>query len=278
MTTPHSQPVVPAQPKQDYYSFSELALFKAYTRETFRAAFGVQAPPYDPARVIKTWFDSTVDTTDPNNVALYKVISRDQRGQWGVRQMVLAASEAASVNLPGSVMYPDYSIAPTKANRAGTPVWPDSMSLESEARALLQELGLPELALNDEGRGSIMPVEYGDDPRRVWDFVFKSVSYNVGAMLNNKNRNGVGAPGRWAVSDKIEWIADPPAPTGLDDPRSPRDLPVRDLLQNEKIVTTLMGASIGRTDRMPPLTDAGGQFTEADRSMLRDILRLVSPQ
>lgn len=276
MSVPISQPVIPAQPKKEAYGFGDLALFKTYTRESFRAEFGIEAPAFDPTRVIKTWFDSTVDLADPANVALYKVLTRDARGQWSVRQLVLPAAEAATVNLPGSVSYPEYVISPTKAARAGvSPIWPVTLSLESEARALLRELGLVGLELVDEGRGSIMPVDYGDDPRRVWDFIYKGIPYNAGSLLASKYRNGIGAPGEWAIGDKIEWIAAPPAPTGLDDQRPPREMPVRDLLPNEKIAVTLMGANIVRTDLQRPQTDGGGQFTEADRSMLREILRLL---
>ncbi|MFM2124089.1 MAG: hypothetical protein RL328_540 [Acidobacteriota bacterium] len=277
MTIPFSQPVVPAQPNKDSYGFSELALFKTYTRETFRLAFGVEAPAFDPSRVIKTWFDSTVDTTDAANVAVYKVAAADSKGSWGLRQLVLPASEAATVNLPGAVAYPEYVIAPTRAARAGvSPIWPVNLSLESDARALLSELGLAGMPLVDEGVGTVFPINYADDPRRVWNFVYKGVGYNVGTLLAGKNRNGVGAPGHWTVADTIEWVAAPPAPTGAGDQRPPREVPVRELLPNEKIGMTLMGPTILRTDRQQVSAELSGQFTENDRAMLREILRRVS--
>jgi hypothetical protein len=58
MSNPVSQPVIPPQPNQLYYGVSALALFQTFTRDTYLSAFGIQAPPYDPTRVIKTWFDS----------------------------------------------------------------------------------------------------------------------------------------------------------------------------------------------------------------------------
>src|SRR5215471_15393890 len=100
MTTPVSRPVPPVEPNQLAYGISQLALFTSYTRASYLAAFGVQAPAWDPSRVRKTWFDSTVDTSDPSNVAVYKIIAPDQTGNWGIRQMVIPATEAASVNLP----------------------------------------------------------------------------------------------------------------------------------------------------------------------------------
>ena len=73
---PVSQPVVPAQPNQELYSVQDLALFKTYSRDSYRAAFGLEAPAYDPARLLKSWFDSTVDVSDPGNVAVYHVVAR----------------------------------------------------------------------------------------------------------------------------------------------------------------------------------------------------------
>jgi hypothetical protein len=273
MTIPHSEPVVPAQPKQYSYGFGDLALFKTFTRESFRAAFGTEAPPYDPSRLIKTWFDTTVDTSDAANIVVYKVISADSKGQWGVRQMVMPAREAATVNLPGAVSYPEYVIVPTKAARGGvTGIWPSTLSLLSEAQSLLRELDLENVELKDEGEGSSLPVIYGDEPRRQWFFFYKGSTYSVGELLASKYRNGVGAPGRWVVEDTIQWLADPPAPTGLKDTRAPREIPVRDLLANEKIAMTLMGPVLVRADS--PL-DPSSQFTQADRSTLQEIQRLL---
>ena len=273
MSVPHSEPIVPPQPKQYSYGFGELALFNTYTRDSFRGTFGVEVPAFDPARLIKTWFDSTVDTSDPANIVVYKVISADSKGQWGLRQLVMPAYEAATLNLPGSVSYPSYTIAPTKAARGGvTGIWPASLSLSTEAQQLLIELGLPDMELKDEGSGGNLPVFYGDDPRRQWYFSYKGIAYGVGGLLASKYRNGIGAPGHWAVGDTIEWLADPPAPTGLSDQRAPREVPVRELLPNEKITRTLMGPTILRTDSQP---DAPGQFTEADRAALHEIQRLV---
>jgi hypothetical protein len=273
MTVPHSEPLVPAQPKQPSYGFSELALFKNYTRDSFRAAFGVEAPAFDPARLIKTWFDSTADASDPANIVIYKTISSDAKGQWGIRQLVMPAREAATLNLPGSVSYPEYVIAPTKAARGGvTGIWPVTLSLLSEAEALLEELGLKEVELRDEGATSSLPVYYGDEPRRQWFFGYKGSTYGIGELLASKHRNGIGAPGHWSVGDAIAWIADPPAPTGLNDTRVPREMPVRELLANERISMTLMGPTVLRTDLQ---TESTGQFTDGDRAVLREIQRFV---
>ena len=101
----HEQPDqstrVPPQPNQEYYGTGVVALLKTFTRDTYLTAFGVQAPVYDPSRLIKTWFDSTVDTSDPSNVAVYKIVGQDPTGNWTLRQMVIPAQEAATISPPG---------------------------------------------------------------------------------------------------------------------------------------------------------------------------------
>jgi len=55
-------------------------------------------------------------------------------------------------------------------------------------------------------------------------------------------------------------------------------MPVRDLLSNEKIDVSLFGGpQIVRTDRQQKKADSSGQFLDADRALLREILRLVQP-
>ena len=61
MGTPASQPVIPNQPDLLAYGIQDLGLFNTYWRASYLAAFGVQAPEWDPTRVGKTWFDTSVD-------------------------------------------------------------------------------------------------------------------------------------------------------------------------------------------------------------------------
>ena len=90
---PVSQPEVPAQPGTEFYNIQDLVLFKAYSRDSYRAAFGMEAPAYDPARVLKTWFDSTVDVSNPSNVAVYRIVAQSQDGTGIVQQIVMPAQE-----------------------------------------------------------------------------------------------------------------------------------------------------------------------------------------
>src|SRR5579862_2639033 len=102
MSTPVSQPVIPPQPNLEIYGFGALELFRSFTRDTYRSAFGVEAPAWEPSRLKKGWFDSTVDASSSSNLAAYKVFAMDPGGNWTVQQIVMPAQEAATVNLPGA--------------------------------------------------------------------------------------------------------------------------------------------------------------------------------
>jgi hypothetical protein len=71
-------------------------------------------------------------------------------------------------------------------------------------------------------------------------------------------------------------VADPPAPTGLDDPRPPRPLPVRGQLPNEIIQTGLMGVSVARTDLPQQNAIQSGAFLPDNRATLQGIYDFVS--
>ena len=276
MSNPVSQPVRPAQPNLLAYGISQLALFNTYTRESYLSAFGIQAPAWDPSRVRKAWFDSTVDTSDPSNVAVYKIIALDSNGNWGLRQMVMPASEAASVNLPGAVTYPVYAVAPTQVTSGGSAVNPNYLSLEADARALMAALGGTDL--QQETGNAIFPILYpATEPRHVWDFSVNGIVVNAGALLLAQNAKGIGAPGHWDLSHgEPVWVPDPAAPTGVNDMRPARDLPVRDLLPNEKLQPGLMGVSVVRTDLQNQQEAGSGQFTSDDRATLQQIYQILS--
>jgi hypothetical protein len=274
--SPISPPVVPAQPSTEFYNILDLALFKAYSRDSYRAAFGVEAPAYDPTRVLKSWFDTTVDVSSPGNVAVYRVVAQDPNGNGILQQMVMPAQEAATVNLSGAIQYAAYVVAPTLASRGGSIMNPIYLSLQSDAQALMTELGGANLQQEDLAS---FPATYpSDELRRPWYFVVQGQSVNVGALLLTRNAKGVGAPGHWDVSSpQPVWVPDPPAPTGEDDARPPRAMPVRDLLPNEQLYRGTMGMlGVVRTDLQKTAAEASGQFTADDRAMLRMIYLAVS--
>jgi hypothetical protein len=273
---PVSQPVVPAQPNTEFFSVQDLALFRSYSRDSYRAAFGVQAAAYDPARLRKSWFDSTVDVSNPNNVAIYYVPAMDQNGHGALRQMVMPAQEAATVNLPGAISYPPYVVAPTLATRGGSTLNPIYLSLESDAQFLMIELGGANLQQEELAS---FPASYpNDEPRRAWCFVLQGQTINAGALLFSRNAQGMGVPGHWDVSSpQPVWVSDPPAPTGADDTRPPREMPVRSLLPNEQLYTGPLGIpGVQRIDLQLTADEASGKFMPDDRALLQMIYQAVS--
>jgi hypothetical protein len=268
--------VVPAQPDTEFYSIQDLALFKSHSRESYRAVFGVEAPPYDPRRRPKSWFDSTVDVSAPEKDVWYRIATQDQRGAPILTRIAMPASEAATVNLPGAVIYPPYVVAPTSATRGGSSLNPIYLSLESDAQSLMKELGGASLQQEDLPS---FPADYpSDEPRRPWYFLFRGQPVNVGALLLGRNAQGVGAPGHWDVSTpQPAWVPDPPAAAGADDTRPPREMPVRDLLPNEQLYAGLLGIpGVVRTDLQKAADESSGKFTSDDRAMLRTIYQAVS--
>lgn len=276
MSIPVSLPVTPPQPNLASYGVQELGLFQSYSRDSYRAAFGIEAPAWDPSRVKKTWFDSSVDTSGAANVVIYKILGIDPKNTWTLRQLVIPAYEAATVNLPGAPVYPAYSVAPTRATRGGAFINPIYLSLESEARALMAELGGQGLV--DGGNTTSYPAVYPpDEPRRTWDIVFQGQPENAGSLIFNRNAKGVGAPGHWDISLPVPvWVPAPVPPSGLNDSRPPREMPVRDLLPNEKLQAGLMGVSVVRLDLLQQASEQSGQFTPGDRDLLRRIYELVN--
>jgi hypothetical protein len=167
-------------------------------------------------------------------------------------------------------------VAPTGATRGGSLINPIYLSLESEARALMAALGATTLV--DESNTPVFPVVYPpEEPRRMWAIMVNGQAENTGNLLFQMNSKGVGAPGKWDFTQNgLAWVPAPPAPTGLDDTRPPQDVPVRDLLPNEKFQVGLMGVSVVRTDLEQQQAQQQRQFTPDDRATLQQIYQIVS--
>ncbi len=72
-------------------------------------------------------------------------------------------------------------------------------------------------------------------------------------------------------------MSDPPAPSGLDDPRPEVGMPVRGLLPNEELRPGVMGFGVlvYRMDRVREQALQSGVFTPEDRKTMEEILRIV---
>lgn len=273
MTTPVCVPQNPAQPDQAIYGFSALQTVPVFTRASYLAAFGVQAPDFDAAKPPKYWFDSSVDTSNAANVAIYDQVQLSGLSA-EIVQMQLPAAEAACVNIPGLLTYPPYVIVPTDATISGQPINPDVLSSYQDAVNLAASWGLGSSAVFD-GDPTIGPflVNYpADETRRQWMILFKGVAENVGICLAAMYAQGIGHPGSWDLDGADPaWIPVPDPPDGISSgvpqPGTDVPIPVRPLLPNEQIIATLGGAMIARTDMSSAATDSGG-FGPADRATL----------
>ena len=276
VTSLASVPTAQPQPDQLTFPIDALALFHTYTRESYRAAFGVEPPPWNPSRVSKAWFDSTVSDSAGGQVA-YQAVGQDAAGTWRILPFSIPAAEAATVNLPGSITFPAYTIAPTSATRGGSPINPAYLALEPDAEWVMAALG--GFGLFDDGATAIFPNFYPpDEPRRSWAFLWKGRPINVGQLLVQRNANGVGAPGQWDVSSGSPvWVAKPLSPSGLNDTRPAQPVPVRALFANEQLQPVAMGFGVQvlRTDLQLAVAKTNGEFTQDDRAALTEVLALV---
>ena len=283
MNIPFSVPAPQPPPNQVSYGIESLSLFQSYTRDSYQGAFGVEAPAWDPARVRKAWFDSSVDVSNPSSLISYRWLHQDAAGDWTVRLFQLPVLEAASVNLPGAMRYPPYVVAPTGAVRDISPVSPLYLSFEADAKELMLEL--KGSSIFDEGAQGAFPVLYpAGEQRRMWVMKYGTgQNLNVGLLLESKNAKGFGAPGHWDASAGTPiWVPDGPAANGLEDVRPPCPVPVRALLASEElrpIMTGIgaVGVQVVRTDLEQEVAERSGAFLASDRLILRQILSLLTP-
>jgi hypothetical protein len=190
------------------------------------------------------------------------------------------------VNLPGAITYPQYVVQPTSATRGTSGMSANYLSLESDANALLPTFGGTSIV--DQGITPVFPVVYpADEPRRMWAIVMPNGNQlNVGLLLLELNAGGIGAPGHWDTSADSSpggypvWVADPPAPNGLDYTGAHCAMPVRALLPNEQVgmqnLGILASPVIMRTDLGQAAAELAGQFTPADRQNLNEVYRILS--
>lgn len=259
---PVSLPVIPAQPNKPVYGFGDLGLFVAYTRDSYKAEFGVDAPNWDPSRPVKTWFDTSGGTTYnvPSNVT----------NPASIVPMALSASDAASVNLPGVVPFPAYVIQPTVALRAGFPINPIDLSDLTDAQEIAKELGLGASTVFDATPTGPLGVVYGTETRRMYDILTSKGPLSAGRMLADKLQYGLGRGGKWDMN-AFTWLPDALPPDGIHSgvsnvPAVP--MPIRELLPTEQEQSTLMGTIIVRTDLVTPPNGGRGDISSADFAKL----------
>jgi hypothetical protein len=194
-------------PSLNLTPISALYLFAVYlTRASYQATFERQAPPFDPTKPVKNWFD------------------RDANGQpylmfdttaGKLITMPLPAAIASSVNLPGSYNYPAFVETPTDATQnclvseiAPTPIDPATLCLQTEAQAIAKAIAFlfagKTVTVAQQAYGMFYGVFPADELRRQWCILVNGVSpYGAGFDLHAKtlilgrDSGGVGAPQHW---------------------------------------------------------------------------------
>jgi hypothetical protein len=120
-----------------------------------------------------------------------------------------------------------------------------------------------------------------NDPRRVFKITFYSqngdLTYNAGLLLNERHRNGIGAPGKWTIAIKpgdepptLSWVSEvEPTLDWNTQPETP--IPMRPLNSSEELFFQF-GGSVGVRRREVPTPGAGDKFMQADRDILIRVL------
>lgn len=267
--TPVSVAAFPAQPNAQFYGFSALQIFTEYTRDSYLAQFGVQAPAWNRTRGKKTWFDSSA-----TNDRSYPIAPTDP-GATSLPLQSFTAADASTVNLPGLPTFQPYVVAPSGAFLQGTPTHlanANILSTMAQATALAAELGVSTNQIMEELAGAV--IYPADDPRRVLVIAWGTDSHHVsvGDLLVQKNAKGLGYPGHWDLSGADPVFVFDSLDDGISTGANTLPLvpvPLRPLMPNEQIKPAGLVSMVYRTDKQPatPSTGTGG-FTDEDRATI----------
>jgi hypothetical protein len=293
--TPTSLPVTPAQPNLPDYGFQALALFPTWTRASYLAAFGVQAPNWDATKPVKLWFDTSGNDSSkyfmPQQLAASGTPAEQPltvldatTGQ--PRPLTLA--EAAAVNIPGLMTYPSYGVtigAPTDViqQSTGASLSEEYLSTFAQAMQIAEAWGVPvsfggvvaSIVDMDPGGQQAYTFPAGES-RRQYGVMWQGLPQNVGMVLYQMNQQGVGHPGSWSLtgSSTPTFVFAQPGPDGITSGVSlvTIPVPVRPLLPTEYFEQVLGGSEIINTNLLQPPSATGsvtvGDFTSADRATL----------
>lgn len=261
-----------------------IALFREFrTRQEFRAAFGVDAPPFDPRHAPRYWMDPGSEQTSYTGIVLENGVGVEKSLQTGGAQMV---------NLPGIPEFPPLDRShPTElaVSVDGLPfrrMEPDQIATFDEAEEILRNLvSQPDRTIAD-GWQIVLAQDYfpevivrrpagNTDPRDFYLLVnskLKGFSRNVGKLWTSQRearRFGRYYPGFWKFLVEIgEIIFDPRT---LAETNSVPEFPVptRPLKPGERVVA---GGPMGRgiVIKDPPEAPGGANLQEM-LMLLREI-------
>jgi hypothetical protein len=288
------KPTIQPQPEAAQYPIDKIYLFPRLTRATYRELFGEEAPPYDPAKIIKRWGDSTklVDADgaplpDPAmEITAYSVWD-EKRGAIVKRTMTNA--DAAAVNLPGTMVYPKWNnpsetVAKVVDADSATQINGSVLISKEDAQYLMTEItkdtGMTGVMVeSDIQEGGNYKVVWGSETRRQYGLKVGGLDImSLAALGTERWAAGFGCKGKWQLNGAgyPKFVADV-VTDGMQDPRPEFPFPVRALLPNEKLV---MGwGNIPRIERTDMGAEApggvtnnvGGGLTAAQASQLTQI-------
>lgn len=279
--TPTPQP----EPTASTYDVSALTLLPTYTRASYKAAFGKDAPDFDVSRAPKTWFDGTQPTSGTSTYSILQGVN--------IVPLSLPSVEASSVNLPPDVQP---QIPPSLAVIDSGVRYTGIMGLDDYLQVTVQRLE------NTAGCNNPSCVPTTINVADMVAQVQSSATYLCGWLANNNNmfHGGVDpvcanpAPvvakytssiSTWAtaaakVQQLMGIIPGTPCPFCDAIARPPVPMPIRALYPDESVgIASMMGGVIVRRSAAAPpapsLPSAGGTFTDADRASLQQVLSIL---
>jgi hypothetical protein len=278
-------PVAPEPPSQAEYPLQALELFPRLTRAIYAEKFGEEAAPWDTTKRIKRWGDTSVlaSSSDPDSdLVSYLYFERDTQGVTAIKKMTITVRQASEVNLPGTTVYPKYTVAATPAeillpDGSRTPLGSAVLATREQAELIRSDIQGSDIQASDIG--SPFAIDWHDDARRQYTVLWRGRQLLVATLIGMKYANGIGAPGSWDLAgQEPRWISSIPQ-SQPQDLRPEIPMPVRPLKPFETVKSTLFGALIHRSD-LPdpnaPVAMPGAGLTPEQDTRLKDIQSRVT--
>lgn len=275
---PTSVPQEKPQPTDQSYGLDQLDLFSKFTRDTYLAAFGEQAPPFDATKQPKYWFDSSVPVNDMAYTinGVFPITWKDNGNGTADKASILINNRTASaVNIPGHYNYPKAD--PPKASgvfmQAGSAkqyIDASLLATMDQAKKLIADAEAAGIDMDDTPQVVDYAIPYNlqfeqDEVRQVITVSPKGgYANNVGQLLKQQSANGVGYPGLWASSNgSLVWRPSTPTETNSF-PEIP--VPQRDLKSNERFETAgMIGGTVIVNTSNPLVQQQDDQSAMASR-------------
>lgn len=285
-------PVTPDQPLERRYPVEALYLCPRLTRATYREKFGQEPPPYDPKRRIQRFFfDSYLEgsASPETEVVNFAVVVNGV-----MSSLTMTKADLATPNLPGAVVYPKYSILPTKAVMMDMLGGSSPLNADTLLAPQLAELIAGEIRkdLGVTVRVVVKPADefwpfriiWNGETRRQVEFEItkadgsETVTMDAAALARSRYAKGIGCPGKWTwpVGHYMTFVPEIPN-EGTQDLRPEVPMPCRPLLQGETLEHSPFGTVVLRTDLVPPDQPAPGTgvLTQEQHARLLRIERAV---